>query len=100
MVTLDTTRRLRLSKHAELKTRAEGDILVLPEQAIRLGGSGGEILRLVSRGETAASITATLLERYPDSAEVASEVRQFLEAMLANGGILHSGASDQQAENA
>ena len=96
---LDETRRLRLSKHAELKTRAEGDILVLPEQAIRIGGSGGEILRLVIQGKTASSILAALEKRYPDSAEIAPRVRKFLEAMLANGGILQSGASDHQVES-
>ena len=45
-MSLDLDRRILLSRHAALKTRADGDVLVLPERAIRLGGSGGEILRL------------------------------------------------------
>ena len=85
---LDKTRPLTLSRHADLKTRDEGDVLVLPEQAIRIGGSGGEILRLVIEGGTGASILARMQDRYPESADLESEVCHFLERMLTNGGII------------
>jgi len=91
---VDDSRRYRLSRHADLKTRSEGDILVLPEQAMRLGGSSGEILRLVIEGGSEASIVATLQDRYPDSPDLALEVRRFLERMLENGGIIRIDANE------
>ncbi len=85
---LDETRRLQLSKHADLKTRAEGDVLVLPERAMRIGGSGGEILRLVIEGGSVGSILETMRDRYPDAADLDSEVGGYLEEMLENGALV------------
>jgi hypothetical protein len=90
-MSLDPSRSVGLSKHAELKTRKEGSILVLPERAIRLGGSGAEILRLVTDQRKIESILSTMHARYPDSSdtsEVATEVLRFLEEMLSLGGIV------------
>jgi len=87
-MSLDMSRRLRLSKHADLKTRREGDILVLPERAIRIGGSGGEILRLVVEGETETSVLATMRNRYPGTSSIDAQVRDFLAQMLEIGGIV------------
>lgn len=86
-MSLDASLSLALSKHADLKKRAEGDILVLPERAIRIRGSGGEILRLVIEGGSAHSIAVAMRERYPESSGIESHVQEFLEQMLEVGGI-------------
>jgi hypothetical protein len=87
-MSLDSSRPLGISRHADLKSRANGDVLVLPERAIRIGGSGAEILRLVAEGRTGESILATMRDRYSESPEIASEVLGFLEEMLALGGVV------------
>ncbi len=90
---LDPTRRLALSRHAELKTRFHGDVLVLPERAIRLGGSGAEILRLCGGGRSADAIVAALRERYPERPELEREVLGFLARMLDLGGLVEPEAA-------
>lgn len=85
---LELSRTLGISRHADLKTRKDGSVLVLPERAIRLGGSGAEILRLVAERRSAASVLAVMRDRYPDSAEISSAVLDFLEEMLELGGIV------------
>jgi hypothetical protein len=87
-MSLDPSRSVGLSKHAELKTRKDGSILVLPERAIRLGGSGAEILRLVAEIGRIETILGAMVGRYPGSSEVANEVLRFLEEMLSLGGIV------------
>ena len=87
-MTLERTLRIGLSPHADLKSRAEGEILVLPEQAIRVGGSGAEILRLVERGTTVGALLKALRRRYPDSPELEAEVIEFLEGMLEARGVV------------
>ncbi len=87
-MSLDLSRPLGISRHADFKSRAHGDVLVLPEQAIRVGGSGAEILRLVTEGHCAGSILRTMRTRYRDSSEIESEVLGFLERMLSLGGIV------------
>ncbi|MEZ4334624.1 MAG: pyrroloquinoline quinone biosynthesis protein PqqE [Myxococcota bacterium] len=81
------TERLVLSRHAALKARRQGDVLVLPERAIRLGGSGGEILRLLDRPRSADEVVAALERRYAGSAGVAEETRAFLAQMRRVGAI-------------
>ncbi len=81
---------LRLSPHAALKHRREGAVLVLPERAIRLGGSGGEILQLFDRPRTAQEIVASLRARYPESGGVEGEVAGFLARMLGLGALVLS----------
>jgi len=101
-MSLDPSRSLGLSKHAELKTRKDGSILVLPERAIRLGGSGAEILRLVTEQRKIESILSTMHDRYPgssetsDTSEVATEVMRFLEEMLSLGGIVDLGECPEE----
>lgn len=80
---------LCLSRHAALKHRREGAVLVLPERAIRLGGSGGEILQLFDRPRTAGEIVASLRARYPGSDGIEGEVDAFLARMLALGALAH-----------
>ena len=80
-----------LSRHADLKTRAEGDVLVLPERALRLGGSGGEILRLCDGLRRGHAIVAAMRDRYPESPVIETEIIDFLEEMFALGGIVAQG---------
>jgi hypothetical protein len=99
-VSLDLSRSLGISRHADLKTRRDGCVLVLPERAIRLGGSGAEILRLVGEKCKVESILGALRERYTessDSYEVTSEVLRFLEEMLELGGLVDLGESPEEA---
>ena len=70
--------RYALSRHAALKTRPQHEVLVLPERAIRLEGSGGEILELVDGRRTRDEIVAALDARYPGTEGLADEVDRFL----------------------
>ncbi len=76
-----------LSRHAELKRRDGHDILVLPERAMRLGGSGGEILRACNGYRSDAEIVEELNTRFPGSKGLENEVRGFLQEMLELGGL-------------
>ncbi len=98
-----------LSRHAALKRRAEGDVLVLPERALRLGGSGGEILHLCDGRLTEADIVATLRERYgvsdaatggPGEDAVEREVQRFLQEMRSAGAIVDAAAEPHPAGSA
>jgi pyrroloquinoline quinone biosynthesis protein D len=86
-MTRPESERFEVSRHAALKTRAEGDILVLPERAIRLGGSGGEILRLCDPPRGRDAIVAEMQSRYPDTNEMGVVVDQFLAEMIELGGL-------------
>jgi hypothetical protein len=87
-MSLDPSRTLGISRHADLKSRADGFVLVLPERAIRIGGSGAEILHLIAEGRTGGAVLAAMRDRYANSPELASEVLGFLEEMLALGGVV------------
>lgn len=86
--------RLQLSRHAALKSRHHGDVLVLPERAIRLGGSGGEILRLFDRPRTANEAAAELSARYPANGEIAAEVAAYVARMRALGALVATSPGD------
>ena len=87
-MSLALSRSLGISKHADLKTRKDGSILVLPERAIRLGGSGAEILRLVAEKRKVEAVLDAMRARYPDASDslesspMTTEVLRFLEEML------------------
>lgn len=87
-MSLDLDERLLLSRHAALKRRTEGVILVLPEQAIRIGGSGGEILHLCDGHRSGRQIVDAACARHPDDPQVANEVIAFLDEMRALGGLV------------
>jgi hypothetical protein len=88
-MSLDRSRSVKISPHADLKTRGDGSILVMPERAIRLGGSGAEILRLVAEEKNIEAILKAMCTRYPDSSEVTNEILDFLGEMLGLGGIVY-----------
>ena len=85
--------RLDLARHPALKTRPGGDVLVLPERAIRVGGTGGEILRIVQGGRRRAEIVEEMRRRYPGTPEIDAQVEAFLAEMLELGGIARVDAS-------
>ena len=80
--------KLAVSRHAALKARRHGDVLVLPERGIRLGGSGGEILRLFDRPRSANEIVTMLRERYPSSEALETDVYAFLAQMRRLGALI------------
>jgi len=84
----DDDARFDLSRHAALKSRTGGDVLVLPERAIRIGGSGGEILRLCEGGRSREELVREMKARYPATAGIEREVDRFLSEMLELGGIV------------
>ena len=90
--------RLGLSRHAALKRRREGAVLVMPERAIRLGGSGGEILAAFDRPRTANEVVARLEARYPGQTEVGREVEAFVARMRALGALVREGDGALVAE--
>ncbi len=84
---------LALSRHAALKARRQGDVLVLPERGIRLGGSGGEILRLFDRPRSPNEIVTMLRERYPASESLETDVYAFLTQMRRLGALVVASAN-------
>ncbi len=86
-MSFELDRPIALSPHAALKTRSEGDILVVPERAIRLGGSGGEILRLCDGLRTGRDILAAMRTRYPEDRQLEAQVTAFLDEMWTLGGL-------------
>ena len=99
-MSLDPSRSLEVSRHADLKTRKDGPVLVLPERAIRIGGSGAEILRVVEEKRTVEAVLNEMRERYPESPnapEVAAEVLGFLEEMLGLGALIDVGERSEES---
>lgn len=90
--------RYSLSPHAARKARDQGDVLVLPERAIRLEGSGGEILALCDGSRTSAGIVDVLDARYPETPGLAAEVERFLDEMVAMGGLVRVDATQAPGE--
>lgn len=87
-MSLDLDQCFRISRHADLKVRAEGDVLVLPERAMRIGGSGGEILRVIgTKGVRGRELLETMRARYRQDPDVMAHVTDFVEEMLSLGGI-------------
>ncbi|MEM9175946.1 MAG: pyrroloquinoline quinone biosynthesis peptide chaperone PqqD [Myxococcota bacterium] len=83
--------RYALSRHAALKIRHHGHVLVLPERALRIEGSGGEILELVDGTRSTDDIATILATRYPGTEGLADEVERFLREMTEMGGVVEVG---------
>jgi len=60
-------------------------LVVLPERAVKLGGSAREILALVDGKRTAIEIAAELRDRHSEIAHVADDVHDFLDEMVRLG---------------
>ena len=67
-------------------------MLVLPERAVRLNESGGEILSLCDGKRTARDIADALRERHPDVPALENDVHQFLAEMRRLGALEHGDA--------
>ena len=63
---------------------------MLPERAVKLGGSAREILALVNGKRTAIEIAAELRDRHPEIAHVADDVHDFLDEMVRLGVLERS----------
>lgn len=85
---LDLDQPVTLSPHAALKRRAEGEILVLPERAIRLGGSGPQILHLCDGARSGHDVVAAMRALYPNQPEIDLQIVEFLDQMWALGGVV------------
>ncbi|MFB4318968.1 pyrroloquinoline quinone biosynthesis peptide chaperone PqqD [Actinomadura sp. 21ATH] len=62
------------------------DLLLMPERAVRLSGSGGPILRLCDGTRTVTDIITELAQTYP-GAPLAAEVPAFLNRVRAHGWL-------------
>ena len=82
----------------EAKPRLEDDepMVVLPERAVRLGGSGREILALCDGERNALEIVGALRERHPDVDTLSDDVHDFL-AEMARLGVLAALESDPRS---
>ncbi len=69
-------RNCRLSESQE-----QGDMLVMPEGAIRLKGTGSEIVALCDGARSVEDIVAILKEKYPtkDPVQIEAETLDFLQ---------------------
>jgi pyrroloquinoline-quinone synthase len=71
----------RLVAHAVLREEDAQTLVVLPERAVKLGGSGREILELCDGDRSRDSIARTLHERHTDVDSIVEDVHDFLAAM-------------------
>ena len=73
----------RLAAHALVrKDEADGrTLVVLPERAVRVSGSGDEILALCGGSRTRETIASELAARHPQVEHLSDDVHEFLEQM-------------------
>ncbi|WP_067462251.1 pyrroloquinoline quinone biosynthesis peptide chaperone PqqD [Actinomadura macra] len=64
----------------------DADLLLMPERAVRLSGTGGRILRLCDGSRTVDGIITELRRMFPD-APLSDEVPAFLERVRAEGWL-------------
>ena len=72
-------RRPRLARAAAL--RADEDLVVLPERAVRLAGSGREILALCDGAQSVEGVALEMRRRHPEPESVERDAYAFLEEM-------------------
>ena len=82
------TSRPHLAPHALVREEADGSqMVVISERAVRVGGSGREILALCDGGSTGSDVARAMAARHPDETGVGDAVHDFLEEM-ARAGVL------------
>jgi pyrroloquinoline-quinone synthase len=82
------TSRPSLAPHALLRDEPDGSqVVVLSERALRIGGSGREILSLCDGTRTGNDVAAEMQVRHPGEGSAADDAHDFLEE-LASGGAL------------
>jgi pyrroloquinoline-quinone synthase len=77
--------RPRLARGAALRHEGSDTLVVLPERAVRLSGSGREILDLCDGVRSALEIAAELARRHPDEEDVSADAHEFLDEMQRLG---------------
>jgi len=77
--------RPRLARAAQLRLDDPEPMVVLPERAVKLSGSGREIVSLCDGERTALEIVDALRERHPEVADLSDDVHDFLEEMVRLG---------------
>ena len=76
------TSRPQLASHALVRDEPDdSSTLVLPERALRLGGSGREILALCDGSRTGNAVALEMCTRHPDGAQVFDDVHDFLQEL-------------------
>jgi pyrroloquinoline-quinone synthase len=79
--------RPRLSPHALARLGDAEPMLVLPERALKLQGTGAELIALCDGERTALEIAEQFRSRHPDAASAWDDAHDFLDAMLREGGL-------------
>ncbi|NYF89856.1 pyrroloquinoline quinone biosynthesis peptide chaperone PqqD [Tunturiibacter empetritectus] len=86
------TRIPRLAVGCRVRTVSRDEaMLLVPEGALRLKGAANEIIGLIDGQLSINAITALLQQKHPatDSAQIAAEVRQFLDKLHARSVLLY-----------
>ncbi len=76
-----------LSPHAIARLDDAEPMLVLAERAVKLGGSGLEIVRLCDGRHTSLEIADALAEAHPDEPHVRADVHEFIEKLVGLGAL-------------
>ena len=71
------------------------DMVVLPERAVKLGGSGPAILDLCDGSRSSQQLAAALLERHSEREELEDDVHDFLEEMAKLGVVRFSAPASE-----
>jgi pyrroloquinoline-quinone synthase len=74
-------RRPALSPHAMLREEGDETLVVLPERAVKLGGSGREILDACDGETSRDAIARSLRARHPEIDGVVEDVHEFFDSM-------------------
>ncbi len=82
------TSRPRLADHALLRDEPDGSqVVVLSERAVRVAGSGREILALCDGERTGKDVALAMRERHPEAERVGDDVHDFLDEMAEAGAL-------------
>jgi pyrroloquinoline-quinone synthase len=82
------TSRPALASHALLREEDDGElVVVLSERAVRVGGSGREILDLCNGHRSGSDVAEAMAARHPDAANVVDQTHDFLEEMGQAGAL-------------
>jgi uncharacterized protein YjbJ (UPF0337 family) len=82
----------RLAPSAMLREEDDASVAVLPERAVRVAGSGREILPLCNGMRNVEAVAAALRERHPEDERVERDVYDFIERMEGLGVLQLAGA--------
>jgi hypothetical protein len=66
-------------------------LVVLPERAVKIGGSGAEMLALADGTRSSLEIAAAIASRHPEAPEARADAHEFLEKMVGLGVLAIGG---------